>query len=513
MKKFVSLIKDNNRLFEDILSLKELASENLEDRIAILQTAASFAWLNHTGRFTSAEIDKNIRQIGREININTNNNIQESTSKVLFISTELYVTGGHTKLLENIAKFESDLSSEVTLIVTRQKLEDLPNRLTSNSEVFKKIICLSGKSLKEQVSSLLLEIDASARVYNIQHPDDIVISVALSLRRSSKVIYVNHADHVFWVGAAFCDRILNIRPYAEKLTLERRVSNIPSFVIPIKIGLSKMGMTRSEAKLQLGLSESYSVLLTISSFYKVTPDDNYNFFALIEEILLTYSNIIYYFVGVTNQQYVELNGKEPPPNLVLLGLLEDPSLYQYAADLYLEGMPMNSLTACIDSIYRGAYPIFMWGPYHVNMNMDSEIYFKNLVQHPKNKEVYMSVLKEALDPASKMNRDRIVNQIKSNIIEYSSDSYWRKTILDCNPILQAELNAKEYDIDIRDLRLAEASHTFWKGGNIDPKVQILKFLRPYIKLQSLLKLYYRNIGFNKDIDFLKRIKMLRQIFL
>ena len=513
MYNYSNLIKKNDRFFKDILFLSELDVVDIEVKVAILEMVSSFAWYNHTGRFSSVNIDQAINDIAQKLNKVTSSDISIYPYDVLFIATELYDTGGHTKLLENIAKFENDIGSNVTLFVTRQSISNLPKRITSKQNIFKKIICICTLPINQQIERLRKAIDSSVRVYNVQHPDDIIAPIALSLRQYHNTTYVNHTDHLFWVGAHFCDRILNIRPYAAKLTLERRNAEIPSIVIPIKVALVEHDMTRSEAKNLLGLTENNTVLLTISEFYKIFPEHEYNFLELVEEILTKYPYIHYYFVGITESDFIRVTNRKPPKNLYLLGRLEDISVYQYAADIYLEGMPMNSLTACIDSVYRGAYPILMWGPYHENMNLESEYYFKDIIRHSKNKGEYLSMLESALCSKGAPARAEKVAAINRNILYYNSNEFWKKEIL--SKLSQSDSNqiSQEFDIDLRDLRASESRHSYWKQQNYNPKIQVLNKLKGFIKKSSIIRLYFRNIIFDIDIDIVRRIKTLGRLLL
>ena len=371
-----------NKFFNDILRCNIFRNGNIEEKISTIEIIAEFNWAYHTGRYSSGSIDSFINQITSEINeikLQAGDNIS-AVKFSAFIATKLYDTGGHTRLLENIAKYEKSRSSANILIVCDQTFEKLPQRIQAlTHNLFDKIICLGDKGSLDKIKVIRDRIFESDRVYNFQHPDDAEPSIALNFEERPFTIYVNHADHVFWLGAKYCDCVLNIRPFAKDITIHRRNDKVPSIILPVKIDLNKKLLEKKEARAILRINDDEIVLLTISVFSKVIPDRNYNFFKTIKKVLSINEKIKYYFVGITAEEYEKITKESVPDRLVCMGLVEDPSIYQCAADFYLEGMPINSLTALIESAYAGAFPVLMWGPHHVNMNLELELFLEGIV--------------------------------------------------------------------------------------------------------------------------------------
>lgn len=414
-------------------------------------------------------------------------------------------------MIENIALFESANGNANVLLLTDQASSALPDRIV-NSPHFKDVITLAGHSIKDKLKAIRGAMADKHRVYNVQHPNDILPSIALDTSFRPQTIYINHADHVFWTGAHFCDCILNIRPFAKSLTETRRNSAVTSIVLPVKLNLSKPHISKADAKRQLNLPPDQKVFLTISRIDKVYPDQNYNFFKTLRKVSKLHHSVLTFFIGVDTSQYQRIMSELPPANLRLLGLIEDPLLYQCAADVYLEGMPVNSLTALVESIYAGAYPILMWGPHHPNVNMERELFINSTVTHPRNEEFYFKEIEKALNPDQQSDRNDKINQMRSYIERYNSNEYWQAVLASIDLKKQgAESVEAEYCITDTDLSIAEQWESHWAFQQSSPYFETLRLGAAALTLAEICKLWYQFVYNDESFRFSKRITFLFRI--
>lgn len=510
-------VEQANKFYHHFITLNIFKDAgNEEQKIIALEALSFFNWKVHSGRYTSNFIDLQIQKLSTSLQLfstpqYSQNNLQNT---VVYIATSLYSVGGHTKLLENIAKFEHQRGANAILILTGQKEAEIPERV-SQLNCFNKIICFKQESRVDKISAIRNIIKGAKRIYNLQHPDDIIPSIALNLKERPYVIYVNHADHVFWVGASFCDCILNIRPFGNSLTLTRRNNKVPSIILPVKLNVAKKIISKEIARNQLDIRPDTKVLLTISDVYKIFPDKNYNFLRTIKQIIFEHPDVIYYFIGVNNEEYINIMNEPPPKQLILLGVLEDISLYQTAADVYLEGMPYNSLTALLESIYAGAFPVLLWGPYHISGNMEDELYIQKIIMHSKDESSYHKEINKVLSEIGSKEQQSKISSIKKLIENYSSDVYWTRVIDNISSDIKVSDHSSIVEFEIRksDLRLAEAWETYWRQKNNSPFLETLKRAKKCMTIRERIFYYFKYILQDREYSFFSQVKFIRRFFL
>lgn len=505
---YVEKVKRANSFYQKLTHLKVFGSPNVGKKIDALKAIAYFNFQCHSGRFTSRFIDDQINRLTQHF-APAETNVNAESKHVLFIARELSKTGGHTRLIENIAKFEKNNGKLAIVLVTDQVQNDIPER--AKEGIFSDVISLASYQKSEKVSVIRSFFSKCCKIYNVQHPYDILPSIALNTPNRPQVIYVNHADHVFWTGASFCDSILNIRPYAENLTKMRRSANAKSILLPIRLDLSRKLMKRDEAKKLLQVSDK-KVFVTVSSVEKIFPDHNHNLFGVITKILATYTDAVYFLVGVTSEQYVNITGSSPPSRLHLLGLVENPNVYQCAADVYLEGMPYNSLTALLEAIYAGAYPILMWQPYHVNVNMETELYIQNVVQHSSDELAYFQEIDFALNQSNAVEVSQRVKKMQEYMRFYNSDDYWNNC-LSVDPI-KADGETQgivEFDTSIVDIRIHEWWENVWRMKKVSVYFETIRLAANVMTLRESVQLWFSYVLNNDNLGLSKRMKMLAVI--
>ncbi|HDA4184306.1 TPA: glycosyl transferase, partial [Salmonella enterica subsp. enterica serovar Cotham] len=126
------------------------------------------------------------------------------SKKNVFVITIGYLSGGHTRLMENLA---SMLNNECDLIITGNVELEVKNRLNNYFNEIFEIATYEKNDLNEiyKLSDLL------SNYFNIIlniHPDDIqsVIAAGLAKKNANSCIhFINHADHVFSFGATVAD--------------------------------------------------------------------------------------------------------------------------------------------------------------------------------------------------------------------------------------------------------------------------------------------------------------------
>ncbi|KHA61690.1 hypothetical protein NL53_05085 [Vibrio variabilis] len=164
-----------------------------------------------------------------------NFNKRETNRNICHVITTPYLTGGHTRLCEKLSMMENEDSS---LLVTGTYEEEVIHRLSS---FFSKIKCINEKSLILSIIKMMDFMSAYSKLVLHIHPDDIKTVIAVGLLRKVnpeiKVLFVNHADHLFSYGRSVIDIMLDIsyRGYCIDSSLENK-KYVNSFLgIPVEV--------------------------------------------------------------------------------------------------------------------------------------------------------------------------------------------------------------------------------------------------------------------------------------
>lgn len=163
----------------------------------------------------------------------------------LHVISEPYSSGGHTRLLENLLK----IRGHGDVLVTRA-LSEIGNRLRldAGTHVFHSI---QGFSVDE-----IVEVAAEYKTIFLHiHPDDLISSVAIGIVRklfNSKVIFINHADHIFSFGFQCSDIIAEISEYGFYLSSQKRQVHSGFLGIPVEMtSISQCHRQIQEGKFQI----------------------------------------------------------------------------------------------------------------------------------------------------------------------------------------------------------------------------------------------------------------------
>ena len=334
------------------------------------QLAAHFLWYNHAGIFVSNRLERILIDIGSKIqgedSVSDESGVSEGESHVCHVITQANSIGGHTRLLCNWIEFDNTRKHSV--IITRQGVKPIPEILVDSvKNAGGGLIDLSG--LYPDImgaAQRLRELGARANYIVLHiHPDDILPILAFAKEKHlPPVIFMNHADHVFWIGSSVSSLILNIRETGKDLAIHRR--GIPAEkceILPIPVVPERREFTIDEAKEKLGISPDCLLLLSIGSEYKYAETSGISFIDTHLPIVERATNSVFIVIGPSpesekwRQASESTNGR-----FYALGKCEDLSLYYQAADIFVESFPCGSLTAMLEAISYEV-PVISYDPF------------------------------------------------------------------------------------------------------------------------------------------------------
>ena len=360
-----SLLVQNRAYFDSAVmeALKFARSGLCEQAMQWAQLAAETAWLMHPGCFTHPPLEEALRTLGEKLKEKPAADVPSlpvrkfGAKTWLHILTTANMVGGHTRLAERmIVKVSAGHDDQHSILLIEQGVHPVPSWLSDAAETTGGALVRLPGGLSLETKALVVRKIAyewADRVVLHVHPNDPVAPIAFAISGGPPVIFVNHADHVFWLGAGCIDVVADIRPEGQNITIARR-GGLPSMIVPIPLDTPVSGITPAEARNLLDIPTDTVVLVVIASSYKLVPYGELDFPATVAKLLQKHSNALLLVVGPTEtdphwQDALALTGGR----IRLLGTQTEIDRYYAAADICLESFPLGSLTATLDAMLRG----------------------------------------------------------------------------------------------------------------------------------------------------------------
>jgi len=371
-------IKKNYQFFKHLFDQGKHYAEKgrFNDALAFYQMAAFLAWQSHCGIFVSPSLETACRELSFLLTYKEQQGHQETRvfSNVTHLMTQAYEIGGHTKLVTRW--IQNDDKHKHNVLLLNQGTLPIPEQLkiavSSSKGTINFIKQINGIIEKSQsILDSITKLDSDVVVLHI-HPYDISVIPTLSKLENTPVIFLNHADHVFWVGGSVANVNACIRDSAIAISISRR--HIPSnnnLVLPIPLTKAPLCKNRKELKESLGLVGK-TVLLSIASSYKYKPSSDKDFCKSLLPIIDAKSDTVLIVIGPSlEDKYWKHYHNLSDGRIIPLGIKNDISDYYFVSDIYIDSIPFGSLTSVLDAGNRGIPTLFLSDP-STNLNFDYE---------------------------------------------------------------------------------------------------------------------------------------------
>ena len=259
---------------------------------------------------------------------------------------------------------------------------------------------------------------------------NVVAPTAFGVDGGPPVLLTNHVAHVFWTGVPVVDLVLNCRgsqlecDWTEKLRVIPRAMTLPIPLLPEQTeGGSFSPEFRVHARRTLGVRDDEVVLLTVGRDSKYSPIPGVDFIQAAYSILESCPNTRIFVVGISPAARWQRASEVTQGRLVSVGRLSDLSVYQAAADVYLEGFPFGSTTALLEVGVHGVPCVLGPGecppPFTTDgVAIDSEL------QRPATVAHYINAVEELVrDPVE---RRRAGESLARSIRAHHAGAGWRR---------------------------------------------------------------------------------------
>lgn len=361
-------LTNNLQVYECLenLAVGSLQRNDLYSAFGLTQLAANQAWMRSSNFFSAPKLEECISEIARRVQLPVVQDLVLSKNSVCHILTRAQVVGGHTKLVCRWIHEQSDKCHNVVL--TRQMGARVPASLIEAIEQSGGVIIdlqQKQQQWEKRISLLVYIIESSSAVVMHAHPYDTLAIIAIYKSTSRPpVAYMNHADHVFWLGVNVADMYIHIREPAIDLSVSRRgISRSSCSVLPIPIDQRpRLIKNRLSSRKELGISESTIVALTIASGYKMMKLGLVDFARHHAELASRHENFIHIIIGNKSDARWDEASRISNRRLIVLPPTPKVKWYMSAADFYVDSYPLGSITSYLEAAAAGL-PIIGFDPW------------------------------------------------------------------------------------------------------------------------------------------------------
>lgn len=308
-------------------------------------------WANNVGIYNLNSLERAvIEDVARDYTPQIGSQYKKKKNNV-FVITIGYMSGGHTRLMENLANM---LDNKCDLIITGNASVTLKKRLEKYFNEIFEIPVYNDTNINE-LYKLSANLERYENIILNIHPDDIASVIAAGLAKkniNTYVHFVNHADHVFSFGPTVADVWYQISQFGAKLDQLRELSGKTTFLgIPIAINDDHLSNN------MISTNDEVKCIITAGSANKYKPHKGYSLIKKIPEIFYQFPEASIIVVG-TNilfcywwwgtflkfrkriKFYKALNHSE------YLLLMQN-------ADIYLDSYPIPGGTAFVEQFFLG----------------------------------------------------------------------------------------------------------------------------------------------------------------
>jgi hypothetical protein len=240
-----------------------LSQTKYEDVLAWGEVYGRLLYTNHTGIYRDDEFEKLLVET-YETQIGTPTQTEIGAGELHVITNPLS-TGGHTRLMEKVIA-----SRSCGDILVTQPIPKLDDRLWVNSKVH-----VWHNADQFHMSELIRIISKYEIVYLHITPNDLLASAAVAIAKKAnrtRVIFVNHADHVFSFGFYAADVVAEVSSYGLLVSEYKR--NVSSSFLGIPID---MGSLAEISQPTTSLPGKRFEIMSAGSRLKYRPSRNHSF--------------------------------------------------------------------------------------------------------------------------------------------------------------------------------------------------------------------------------------------
>jgi hypothetical protein len=358
-------LRDSYSRYCDLLTMAEehFAAGDFEVAVALAQIASRYAFPGHVGLFGSPRLERLLLALGRQIPStppSSDWHRHERSRSILHVLSYGRPIGGDSRFVWRW--MQEDRNSRHSVAITTQGdlkgIYEVPEVLRHSAESsggsLRTLTAPTSKPLEQasELRALCQKVDIVALHL---FPYDIIPVLALAAGCDTvKTVFVNHADHTFWIGASVAHCVAHLRRQSAQFLRNRRGINPDRYsILPIPLDYSPPSVTPVQAKRALGYEPDVVLLVTIASPFKYSAPGQVGFLDLVTPVLAKLPQAVLIAVGPNSKGAWQAARVRTNGRIVPLGTRWDNDLLYAAADVYLDSVPFSSTTSLLEAGCHG----------------------------------------------------------------------------------------------------------------------------------------------------------------
>jgi len=379
-----------SRLLSSIRDLI-LMQKDVNKSVDLAEVYGAILWAVDKGIYDDPELEEILT--ARCMSVLSVGEIHSPLKDCIHLISEPYLIGGHTRLMEQLSIMHTE---KPALLITRKSAERAIERTRG---FFSESTLISAYTPIEKIAEIIQCLKPYKRVVLHIHPDDMVSVIACKILKTvstTKIYFVNHADHVFTYGSSVADIYFELSTFGRRRDLKKTICGSKSF---LGIPLTSKLLSKHHS---LPNKNSTLNFFSAASPFKFKPVKDYDLRPAIRKVLAEFKHSTFWVVGanpLTNTWWWPIKLRywnrfkvvSSLPYESYLALLE-------RADFYVDSYPTPGGTAFAEQLFNGRRCVGLRAPIQGyspadNLKRDSvEAFINSIFQGSNDRAVIASVL-------------------------------------------------------------------------------------------------------------------------
>ncbi len=354
-------ILENHQRFNEYASTAErmLRKGRLHEAAMHVVLAARVTVHSHAGIFGSRRLESVLQEIASrscsEGQALPRLKQAGDIKRVLHVATELVGFGGSTRMMSRW--IDADPSRQNSIVLTSHD-GPLPAHSIEAVERSGGTITLLGGMIGNQFDRArkLRELarDYDLVVMHINCEDEIPILAFAHQAALPPVLFLNHADHIFWLGPGVSHAVLNLREAAADICMKRRgIAPERTLMLPTLVDPVRRQFDRAEVRKELGVSDDQVLLVSVARSAKYKNFGGQTYADRHVEILKQHPNAVLMVVGCGLREDWKPACDAVDGRIIPFEPRNDVNRFLEAADIYVDSYPFVSSTSQMEAARYG----------------------------------------------------------------------------------------------------------------------------------------------------------------
>ena len=315
--------------------------------------AAMPATSPHAGFYVSPRLERMLVDIGRRTAKPSTYRRQQGKPirHVLHVVSEVLPVGGLTNMITRWIAEDSTRTHSIAAIHHRGELP--PATREAVAKTGGKIYHINRTRgfqtvWAEELRRLARGHDAV--VLSIYGQDPVSQMAFAEPEKLPPILYLNHGDHLFWLGASIADVVMNMREEAQTLSVSRRsIEPKRNVVVPTMVSPAVRTRSREDAKRELGMAPDTILLMSAARGMKYRTVNGVTFAAPHVGLLKKHPKAQLLVVGAGERPDWQADCAAVEGRIQPLPETSDMRIYFEAADIYVDSFPFVSSTSMMEA--------------------------------------------------------------------------------------------------------------------------------------------------------------------